>query len=363
MPLLLPYASEEFGLSLGIVGFLGSLLSFSGIILALPAGVAAMRVGAVRLLSIAVLCYSIGFLLLGCSNGLIVVLISFILGSIAFGIFHPIAFSAVAKSAYSTDLGKHIGIFAATGDIGKIAFAAVVPFIVGFTSWRITSILYGIVAFLLFIICGLFSMRKKKETIAVTPERKKIDLSLFADKRFFLANASSFIDSFANASLFMFVPFLIAFRGWNASFIGIFTSLFFIGNLLGKVIMGSLTDKIRKERLFIYCELCIFISLAILALAPSIAVVSALAIILGFFTKGTVPITSTMIAESTSKDKLESAYSINSLSTSIANTAAPAFFGVLADFHGIQTIFFACGIAALCSTIPAVMIIKGQKTN
>ena len=161
----------------------------------------------------------------------------------------------------------------------------------------------------------------------------------------------------------MFVPFLIAFRGWNASFIGIFTSLFFIGNLLGKVIMGSLTDKIRKERLFIYCELCIFISLAILALAPSIAVVSALAIILGFFTKGTVPITSTMIAESTSKDKLESAYSINSLSTSIANTAAPAFFGVLADFHGIQTIFFACGIAALCSTIPAVMIIKGQKTN
>ena len=68
--------------------------------------------------------YSIGFLLLGCSNGLIVVLISFILGSIAFGIFHPIAFSAVAKSAYSTDLGKHIGIFAATGDIGKIAFAA-----------------------------------------------------------------------------------------------------------------------------------------------------------------------------------------------------------------------------------------------
>ena len=43
MPLLLPYASEEFGLSLGIVGFLGSLLSFSGIILALPAGLYSFR--------------------------------------------------------------------------------------------------------------------------------------------------------------------------------------------------------------------------------------------------------------------------------------------------------------------------------
>ena len=39
MPLILPFASEEFALSLGVVGLLGSLLSFSGIILAIPAGV------------------------------------------------------------------------------------------------------------------------------------------------------------------------------------------------------------------------------------------------------------------------------------------------------------------------------------
>ena len=70
MPLILPFASEEFGLSLGIVGILGSLLSFAGIILALPAGMAATRFGAVRILSTAVLCYGAGFLLLGFSGGL-----------------------------------------------------------------------------------------------------------------------------------------------------------------------------------------------------------------------------------------------------------------------------------------------------
>ena len=67
-----------------------------------------------------------------------------------------------------------------------------------------------------------------------------------------------------------------------------------------------------------------------------------------------------MIAESVSKDDFEAAYSINSLSTSVANTVAPLFFGVLADFLGVQAIFFACGVAALCSTIP-VMLILGRK--
>lgn len=362
MPLILPFASEEFGLSLGIVGMLGSLLSFAGIILALPAGMAATRFGAVRILSTAVLCYGAGFLLLGFSGGLASVFLSFLLGSIAFGIFHPVAFSAVAKAASGADLGKDMGIFAATGDIGKITLAAAVTFIIGFTSWRFTASLYGAVALVLFFVCILLSFRKGERPEAGSASgRRKMDFRILKGRRFALSNMSSLIDSFANASLFIFIPFLLTFRGIDVSFIGLFTSVFFVGNLLGKVIMGRLTDRIGKERLFICCEICIFISLAVLALTPSLTVISVLAIILGFFTKGTVPITSTMIAESVSKNDFEAAYSINSLSTSIANTVAPLFFGVLADFLGVQAIFFACGIAALCSAVPALMIIRDDR--
>ena len=362
MPLILPFASEEFGLSLGIVGILGSLLSFAGIILALPAGMAATRFGAVRILSTAVLCYGAGFLLLGFSGGLASVFLSFILGSIAFGIFHPVAFSTVAKAASGADLGKDMGIFAATGDIGKITLAAAVTFIIGLTSWRFTASLYGAVALALFSVCILLSFRKGERPEAGSASgRRKMDFRILKGRRFALSNIASFIDSFANASLFIFIPFLLTFRGIDVSFIGLFTSIFFVGNLLGKVIMGRLTDRIGKERLFICCEICIFISLAVLALTPSLTVISVRAIILGFFTKGTVPITSTMIAESVSKNDFEAAYSINSLSTSIANTAAPLFFGVLADFLGVQAIFFACGIAALCSAVPALMIIRDDR--
>ncbi len=359
MPLVLPFAAEEFSIPLSMIGLLGSLLSFSGIILALPAGAAAARLGAVRLLSFAVLCYSIGFLLLGTAGGIAAIFAAFILGSIAFGIFHPIAFSAVAKESSSSQLGRNMGIFAATGDIGRIAFAAAVTFIIGLTSWRFTSFLYGIAALFLFLFCFIYALRRNdgnKET--ASKSKKKLDYSILKKKAFGLSNAASFLDSFANASLFIFIPFLLTFRGIDAAFIGVFTSVFFVGNLLGKVIMGRLTDRVKEEYLFIGCECCIFIALIILALSPSAVIISLLALILGFFTKGTVPIVSTMIAQSVGETEYEAAYSVNSLSTSIANTLAPLFFGLLADILGVQAIFFACGIAALLAAIPAIVLVK-----
>ena len=359
MPLVLPFAAEEFSIPLSMVGLLGSLLSFSGIILALPAGAAAARFGAVRLLSFAVLCYSIGFLLLGTAGGIAAIFAAFILGSIAFGIFHPIAFSAVAKESSSSQLGRNMGIFAATGDIGRIAFAAAVTFIIGLTSWRFTSFLYGIAALFLFLFCFIYALRRNdgnKET--ASKSKKKLDYSILKKKAFGLSNVASFLDSFANASLFIFIPFLLTFRGIDAAFIGVFTSVFFVGNLLGKVIMGRLTDRVKEEYLFIGCECCIFIALIILALSPSAVIISLLALILGFFTKGTVPIVSTMIAQSVGETEYEAAYSVNSLSTSIANTLAPLFFGLLADILGVQAIFFACGIAALLAAIPASVLVK-----
>lgn len=358
MPLILPFASEEFALSLGVVGLLGSLLSFSGIILAIPAGVTASKFGALRLLSIGVLFYSLGFLILGLSSGVITVVLAFIIASIAFGIFHPLAFSAVAKASQHSSIGRQMGVFAATGDIGRIAFAAAVTFIIGLTSWRFTSLLYAAAAAALFIL-SIFLSRGKNVTVQPKDEKgkKKTNAAILRNSTFMLANASSLLDAFANSSLFIFIPFLLTFRGIDAAFIGSFTSIFFIGNLSGKVIMGRLTDRIGQERLFICCELFIFISLIMLALSPSVIVISALAFILGFFSKGTVPITSTMIAQSVGNDEYESAYSVNSLSTSIANTAAPLFFGVLADFLGVQAIFFACAVAALCAALPSLILL------
>lgn len=360
MPLILPFAADDIGISLGMVGLLGSILGFSGIVLALPAGAAASRFGTARLLSAAVLCYGIGFITLGFSRGTVSVFLSFVLSSIAFGVFHPVAFSAVARAADGKSLGKDMGVFAATGDIGRIVLASAVASVITWTSWRIASGIFGILAVLLFLVCFLLSFRQKgqAEECNGSGGRRALDHRILWKRRFMLANAASVIDAFASSSLFIFIPFLLAFRGIEASFIGFFTALFFVGNLLGKIVLGRLSDHMGKEWLFICCEVGIFISLVLLAFIQERLAIAVLALVLGFLTKGTVPITSTMIAESVGREEFDAAYSISSLSTSVANTAAPLFFGMLADVLGIQSIFIACGLSALCSVLPASAIIR-----
>ena len=251
-----------------------------------------------------------------------------------------------------------MGLFAATGDIGRIAFAAAITFVIGLTTWRTASISYGVISVILFLFC-LFTSKKETESIGnPEKEKKKADFSILKNSTFSLANISSTLDAFANASLFIFLPFLLAFRGIDETFIGPFTALYFVGNLSGKVIMGRLTDRIMQEKLFIGCELCIALSLVFLSISPSILLISILALILGFFTKGTVPITSTMIAESVSRNEFEAAYSINSLCTSVANTVAPLLFGIIADILGIQTIFFICASIALLAAIPSFILLN-----
>lgn len=366
MPLLLPFMAEELGISLGMVGFLGSLLSFSGIILALPAGMVAARFGAPRILSCAVLLYGLGFLVLGMSSGLQLVILGFLLGSLAFGVFHPVAFSAVARDACGGELGRKMGVFAATGDIGRIGFATTITVLIAWSSWRTTTFLYALVSACVFCVCLVLSRRGGGKAV-VEEHRKVLDFSLFRNKRFLMANCASVLDAFANSSLFIFLPFLLTFRGIDAALMGSFTGVFFIGNLLGKVVIGRLADRVGQNRLFIMGELCVAVFLILLSLVQQLLLIMGIAFLLGFLTKGAVPITNIMIAEAVSgTDGFESAYSVNSFTMSIANTVAPLVFGLLANIFGIQTVFFSCALVCLCSTVPAIVLsrlVGNEKTQ
>lgn len=241
MPLFLPFLTEMFGITLGQVGFLGSLLNFSGIFLALPAGLAAARYGATKILNYAVLLLCLAFLVLGFSSGFPVIVCAFVLASVAFGIFHPIAFAAVARQGQDGSLGRRLGTFAATGDIGRIGFAATVTLLIAYSSWRTVSFLYAAMAAIVFSVC-LAARRCTRGTVAGMEGKKRtLDMSLFRNHRFLLSTVASVMDSFANSSLFIFLPFLLTYRGIDVALMGAFTGVLFVNPLLHSV--GKLLAK------------------------------------------------------------------------------------------------------------------------
>ena len=159
LPLLLPFIQKDLHFNFSRIGLLTSILSLASVALALPSASISKKFGGYKVLVFAVLLYSLAFTITGFAKSFTYLVIAFIIGSIGFGIFHPISFALIAHSSNKNELGKKMGSFTAIGDIGRIGISAGVTLLVSLVSWRNTAVLYGIIPIILVI--GFIVLTKK----------------------------------------------------------------------------------------------------------------------------------------------------------------------------------------------------------
>jgi len=361
LPLLLPFVRQELPLTLSQIGALGAVLNFSGIALALPAGPLAGRWGGLRLLSWAVVLYSAAFLIVGWAGGYAVLLAAFALASLGFGIFHPVAFSAVARNSVPDELGRRMGAFTAVGDIGRIAMAAAVTALVARIAWRPAALSYGIVGILVgaLLVAAVSRIPAPRESGG----RKRVFApALLRNRDYLLVIATGALDAFASSSLFLFLPFLLVERGSSPALLGSFTGAFFLGNLLGKTALGAVVDRVGNKRVFLISEAFMAAAVAAMAFAASLPVIVALALLVGILSKGTVPVLGSMIADASRRDDcFEQAYGMSSFVTSVSNAVAPAVLGIAAEAFGVERVFLICAAVALAALVPCSLVSRPKR--
>jgi len=118
-----------------------------------------------------------------------------------------------------------------------------------------------------------------------------------------------------------------------------------------------LVDKFGNTNVFIMSEILMAIFIVILANSPSFIIMIVASVILGVFTKGTVPVIQTMVSHSVEKHgNFEQAFGLNSLVVEVATTLAPICLGFLSDRFGITAAFNISAIFALVAAVPAFFI-------
>ena len=169
----------------------------------------------------------------------------------------------------------------------------------------------------------------------------------------------NFFDLLASSALFIFLPFLLIKKGINPYILGAFTSAFFLGNLIGKMGLGRLTDKFKNTKVFITAELFMVVFILLLTYSNSVFLIIIFSIILGSLTMGTVPIRTTMITETNEHHgSYEKAFAIGSFVASISTALAPIILGYIADLYGIINSFNLSALFALLAIIPACLYNK-----
>jgi len=353
--LLLPFIAAAQGLSLTEVGALGTILNFAGIVLALPAGYIAAKIGGIRTLLLALAIYTAGFVGAGLFGDYFMLVAVFLLTGIGFGLFHPVAFALIAKWTPKERRGRTIGNFTAIGDVGRIGISAAVSFVVVAVGWQRTALIYAAVA----AITGaaLFIFLHKRDAVA-PKEHKPIHMTLWQiikNRRLVFALSAGALDSFASNALFIFLPFLLLARGVDPVLLGSFTAAYFIGNLFGKTLLGRLVDVFGNAKVFVVSELLMAGLIFVLANSSPIWLIIASSIVLGVFTKGTVPVLQTMISDSVEHHgNFEKAFGLAGITTGVAVTIAPIVLGAVSDELGITAAFNVMAVAALLAVIPAI---------
>jgi len=349
LPLLLPFMQKDLSLGFESIGLLSSILAFAGVVLALPSARIARKFGGLRVLGIALLLYSVAFIFAGCASGLVSLSISFALASIGFGLFHPIAFALVAHASGAQEVGRKMGSFTAIGDLGRIGIAAAATFLVAALGWRETAILYGVLPLLMF---ALFFRRTPVHLDAAAKVGAKPH-GLRCSENFIFAIIAGGLDALASSSIFIFIPFLLVHRGIPTALLGALSGAFFVGNMLGKVLVGRAVDKLGCFSVFVVSEIVMAALLFYLSSETSTVLIALLSVLLGAVTKGTVPVINTMVTNSVPDRALyEKAFGIVSFVGGVAAVVAPSVYGLVAERFGIVAVFHLCACFALLAIIP-----------
>jgi len=366
--LLLPFIAKDLKLNLTQVGFLSSIFSLSGILISLPIGYISSRFGASKVLIFTMIFYSLGFLFSGISHSYVFLIFSFTIMSIAFGSFHPISFSIVAQLTKKEKLGRTVGDFTAIGEFGRICLTGFISYIAFSIGWWQTSFIYVIISALILFVFLFFHFKNTRivvEDDLRTKNQKKINfIEILKNKKFILVLFINFFDNLASSALYIFLPFLLISKKISPSILGTFTSAFFLGNLIGKMGLGRLTDKFKNSKVFIYAELLMILFILLLAYSNSITFIIIFSIILGSLTMGTAPIRTTMVAETNEHHgSYEKAFAITSFFASLASALAPIILGYVADRYGIVNSFNLTALFALFAVLSAYIYKKSRENE
>ena len=361
---ILPFVAIDLSLSLTQIGILGSSLSLIGMVLALPSGYIAARIGGFSLLTLSLLLYSLGFLGIAAAPHFLVLLLAFYATAVGFAFFHPVSFSLVMRLSPKEKRGKTIGNFTSVGDIGRIILPPLTLLLIPIFGWRVVVVGCALIGLGLYAVSQAVVRQRTDQSIFVTSENKgkrqwMWDLwGLLGQQQFRTVLFAAMGDSLASSCIYVFLAFLLLSRGIQPAQLVWFTGAFLVGSLSGKSLLGMAVDAFGNKRVFVVSELMMAVVLLFLVSAHHFGLFLIISYLLGIFTRGTGPVVQTMISDVVHEAHYEKAYGVSESLIQVAAVVSVMVAGVVADQFGVVAVYYMAAILATVATVPVILFDK-----
>jgi MFS family permease len=365
MYLLLPLIATDLQLSYAQVGFLKTLISGGQSLFQLPGGIIAERVGERRMLALGLATLSGAFLLLSPAWSFATVASFCLLIGVGASLQHPLSSSLVSRAYEAQGRRTAMGTYNFAGDVGKVAFPALLSAMILVLSWRASVELlgaFGLVAALVVWMGGKAREQRAHHSAAAGMQTQKPRGWGITDrKRFGGLVAVGMLDDSARAAFLTFVPFLLAQKGASPEQMGLLFTLVFAGGACGKFVCGPLAERLGAVRMVVVTEL--LTGLSILALLPLPLTASLLLLpVLGVFLNGTSSVLYATVAELVSPEARTRGYGLFYMLYQGSGMIAPVLYGWLGDVAGLGWTMILLGFLTM-GAAPLAVLMRERKTT
>lgn len=367
LSILLIVLAQAFGLSYTQVGLLKGMRSGSQAILELSSGWIAERTGDAVLLIVGLSVLGLGFLALPFASDIGIIGLCFLVIGSGTALHHAPSSSLVVNNSSPEQQSGVLGIYNASGDVGKLVFTGLFSLGIGLgIAWYEISIFFGILAVLAAFGVRILVRRIPSE-FSRRHDLQAEDGIVSKSKGWGVLDWGSFrvllfvsgIDTAIQTVAIIFTPFMMLAKGFPVSVATGGVVILLAGGVLGKASCGFLSGKIGAFRAFLIVQVLTAIGLVIVAISPGWFALFVL-FPLGSVLQGSSSITYGHASNLIQPEKMARGYALLYAPGTFASIISPVIFGWYADDNGIANATFMMSLFVLLS-VPPMLMLKPSK--
>lgn len=360
---LLPVLAQTFGLSYAQVGLLKGLNNASQAVFEFGSGWFSEWVGEARLIAFGLALTGAGFACLSAAPGALLITACLLLIGAGTALHHAPSSSLIANGYPHEKRSSALGVYNASGDVGKLVFTGCFSLGVGAgLAWHQVSLLYGVAAVLAAIVVAVVSRSLLRGARPETDEggdRKGSQTATgwgILDWRSFVALVTvTSIDTLVQTGLFVFLAFLMLAKGLSLSVATGATVILLAGGVFGKAGCGYLADRMGTHRAFILIQILTALGIVAVIIAPNWLAMTLL-FPLGAVAQGSTSITYGFAAGLIHPARMARGYALLYSTGTFAAAVGPLAFGWIADRMGIEITLFSMAVIVLVSIPPMLLL-------
>jgi MFS family permease len=366
--LLLPLIGNELGLSYSQIGLIITCQYIAAAVANVPGGVLVDTIGRKGLL-MAVSLFWVGFpyLLIGFSQGYVMLLVCVALVGFGNSLWHPTAIPTLGQR-YPARKGLVLSLHGMGGNVGDAVAPVVIGAALAVFSWRevvVMNVVPGlVVALLMFVFLGTMKLGSRKSESQSLAQYMAGLRDLFRSRALILLSTGSTFRSMTQTALLTFLPVYLAHdMGYSPLWVGACLFALQAAGFAAAPIAGHLSDRMGRKNIAISSMATTAIVLVAMALSGGSPLFVALVAVLGFFLYALRPVIQAWMLETTPKNMGGSSIGILFGAQAVGAAVGPLLAGLVADRHGLLATFYFLAATIVIANLFVLFIPKPATTR